>query len=136
MANRPMHFIWLVDCSGSMAYEGKIQALNHAVRSVPQMVDAARRNRKRGIGAGDRPSLKARRWVIDATRALDRSPGPTSRLAARRTGPRARMVAGELMLPPMSERALPPVLVLISDGQPTDDFGNGLAALLDEPWGE
>ena len=37
------------------------------------------------------------------------------------------------MLP---ERALPPVLVLISDGQPTDDFTGGLKTLLDLPWGK
>ncbi len=35
----------------------------------------------------------------------------------------------------MVERALPPVLVLISDGQPTDDYASGLKALMDEPWG-
>jgi uncharacterized protein YegL len=34
----------------------------------------------------------------------------------------------------MPERALPPVLLLLSDGQPTDDFDAGLAALLSEPW--
>ena len=36
----------------------------------------------------------------------------------------------------MSERALPPVLVLVSDGQPTDDFDGGLKALMDQPWGK
>ena len=36
----------------------------------------------------------------------------------------------------MSERALPPVLVLVSDGQPTDDFDAGLKALLEQPWGK
>ena len=36
----------------------------------------------------------------------------------------------------MSDRALPPVLVLISDGQPTDDFGKGLEDLLGQPWGK
>jgi uncharacterized protein YegL len=45
------------------------------------------------------------------------------------------MVAEELRIQPMSERALPPVLVLISDGQPTDDYESGLKALTDEPWG-
>lgn len=35
----------------------------------------------------------------------------------------------------MPERALPPVLVLISDGQPTDDFEAGLAALDAVAWG-
>jgi uncharacterized protein YegL len=35
----------------------------------------------------------------------------------------------------MPERGLPPVLVLVSDGEPTDDFRNGLRRLLAEPWG-
>jgi uncharacterized protein YegL len=46
------------------------------------------------------------------------------------------MVAAELKIPPMTDRALPPVLVMISDGQPTDDFSNGLKALMDQPWGK
>ncbi len=39
-------------------------------------------------------------------------------------------------MPPMTDRALPPVLVLVSDGMPTDDFNGGLAALMEEPWGK
>ncbi len=46
------------------------------------------------------------------------------------------MVADQLKIPPMSDRALPPVLVLVSDGQPTDDFSTGLKALMDQPWGK
>ena len=34
----------------------------------------------------------------------------------------------------MDQRALPPVLVLISDGAATDDYDAGLAALLRQPW--
>src|SRR6185436_18941665 len=45
------------------------------------------------------------------------------------------LVADQLRMPPMDSRALPPVLVLISDGQPTDDFNGGLRALMNEPWG-
>jgi uncharacterized protein YegL len=36
----------------------------------------------------------------------------------------------------MTERGLPPVLVLISDGQPTDDFESGLKELMAVPWGK
>jgi uncharacterized protein YegL len=46
------------------------------------------------------------------------------------------MVADQLKIPPMSDRALPPVLVLISDGQPTDDFSKGIKELMDLPWGK
>jgi uncharacterized protein YegL len=49
-------------------------------------------------------------------------------------GAALRLLAQELRVPPMQERALPPVLVLISDGQPTDDFEQGLADLMRQPW--
>jgi uncharacterized protein YegL len=45
-------------------------------------------------------------------------------------------VAEVLKVPPMEPRALPPVLVLVSDGQPTDDFDAGVSGLLREPWGQ
>ena len=44
-------------------------------------------------------------------------------------------VARVLHVPPMEQRALPPALVLVSDGQPTDDWRSGLQQLLNEPWG-
>ena len=36
----------------------------------------------------------------------------------------------------MTNRGLPPVLVLLSDGQPTDNFEDGLNKLLNVPWGK
>jgi len=46
------------------------------------------------------------------------------------------MLADELKVEKMPGRGLPPVLLLLSDGQPTDDFNSGLKALMDEPWGK
>jgi uncharacterized protein YegL len=51
-------------------------------------------------------------------------------------GKALEMVGEVLRIPPMSDRALPPVLVLISDGQPTDNFAQGLEALMSQPWGK
>lgn len=36
----------------------------------------------------------------------------------------------------MTDRALPPVIVLLSDGQPTDDYKKSLDKLLHLPWGK
>ena len=45
LSNRPLHFIYLCDCSGSMAAQGKMQALNQAIRqSLPGMAEVAREN--------------------------------------------------------------------------------------------
>ena len=51
-------------------------------------------------------------------------------------GQALKMLAEQLHPDVMPPRALPPVLVLISDGQPTDNFDAGLKALLAEPWGK
>ena len=40
LATRPLHFIWIADCSGSMAVDGKIQSLNTAIKeAIPSMQD-------------------------------------------------------------------------------------------------
>src|SRR5437868_7523099 len=44
-ASRPLHIIWLLDCSGSMSQGGKIEALNNAIREViPALRKAAEGN--------------------------------------------------------------------------------------------
>ena len=45
-------------------------------------------------------------------------------------GAALRELASVLRTPPMEQRALPPVLVLVSDGAPTDDFTAGLRVLM------
>ncbi len=49
-------------------------------------------------------------------------------------GAAMKLLAEELKMPPMPERALPPIAVLIADGQPTDDFQTGLQDLMKLPW--
>ena len=45
LATRPLHFIWIADCSGSMKEDGKIQALNMAIReAIPHMQKVAEEN--------------------------------------------------------------------------------------------
>jgi uncharacterized protein YegL len=137
ISSRPLHFVWLVDTSGSMGYEGKIQALNNAVReAIPPMRDAAAAQPQAQVLVRVISFSEGARWVLaDPTPVeeftwTDLAAGGTTDL-----GSALAMVADQLRVPPMSERALPPVLVLISDGQPTDDFGAGLDRLLAEPWG-
>ena len=51
-------------------------------------------------------------------------------------GMAVRLLSKTLTMPPMPERALPPVNVLISDGKPTDDFSLAMDELLSLPWGK
>lgn len=138
LANRPLHFLYLCDCSGSMAASGKMQALNQAIRqSLPGMAAVARDNPEarvlvRAVSFADHAA-----WHIE-------TPTPVEQLEWRdlqaggitAMGEALQLVAAALRSPPMEVRALPPVLVLISDGQPTDDFAAGMDALLRVPWAQ
>jgi uncharacterized protein YegL len=116
----------------------KINQLNHAIRdSLPEMQIVAKENPNATVliralkfsnGAEwmnrDPVDVEKYTWIdLDADGVTD-------------MGKALSMVADELKIPPMSERALPPVLVLISDGQPTDDFDSGLKKLMAERWGQ
>ena len=138
LATRPLHFIWITDCSGSMKSDGKIQALNTAIReAIPHMQRVADENPNAEVLVRALKFSSGAQWhLAQPTRVADFT---WSDLAANGTtdmGKALALVAEQLKMPPMSERALPPVLALVSDGQPTDNFQKGLASLMDEPWGK
>ena len=137
MATRPLHFIWIADCSGSMGVDGKIQALNNAIReAIPHMQEVADENPNAEVLVRALKFCTGAQWHISQpTRIADFKWENLEADGVTDMGKALMMVAEQLRIPPMTDRALPPVLVLISDGQPTDDFNAGLKALLDEPWG-
>lgn len=137
LASRPLNFIWAVDCSGSM-YGDKIGAVNHAIQStIPDMADAAKENPNAQLLVRTLKFSTGASWVTTtpvpiedfAWDDLDAS-GLTD------LGKAFEMIAAQLTIPPMSERALPPVIVLLSDGQPTDNYKKSLDTLLHLPWGK
>jgi uncharacterized protein YegL len=137
MSTRPLHFFWIADCSGSMK-GAKIQTLNFAIRdAVPEMVRVADENPNAQVLVRAIKFSNGAAWHISApTPIADFKWVDLEADGLTDMGTALRMVAAELKMPPMSERALPPVLVLISDGMPSDDFNGGVKALMDEPWGK
>jgi uncharacterized protein YegL len=138
LATRPLHFIWIADCSGSMAVDGKIQALNTAIReALPHMREVAHKNPYAEVLVRALAFSDGAHWHCSQPTAVadfkwtDLQPQGLTAM-----GKALSLVAEQLRMPPMSDRALPPVLVLISDGQPTDDFADGLDALMRQPWGK
>ena len=138
LSRRPLHFIYLCDCSGSMQAGGKMQALNQAIRqSLPAMVEVGRQNPEarllvRVLGFGSEA-----RWHLAEPTPVEQVPQLWVDLQAggmTAMGSALEQLAAVLRTPPMEQRALPPVLVLISDGAPTDGFERGLATLMAEPW--
>ncbi len=137
LAQRPLHFFVLADCSGSMAADGKMQALNNAMReTIPHLVEVADANPHARVLVRVLAFSTGARWHVEAPTPIesfvwtDLVPGGYTDLGAA-----LGLLAGEMRTPPMEERALPPAVVLISDGMPTDEYRAAYNALLDEPWG-
>ena len=137
LATRPLHFIWIADCSGSMAVDGKIQSLNTAIKeAIPHMQDVADENPNAQVLVRAVRFSDGAQWhVSQPTDIADFKWDDLEAGGVTAMGMALNIVADQLKIPPMTDRALPPVLVLISDGQPTDDFTSGLQALMNEPWG-
>lgn len=134
--SRPLHFIWILDTSGSMMGE-RIQSLNYAIReAISSLQNEADGNPDAEILVRAVTFSSGARWhVATPTPLADFKWRDVTAGGLTDMGAALSMVAAEMRIPPMSERALPPVLILVSDGWPTDDFGVGLQMLLAEPWG-
>lgn len=138
LSTRPLHFMFIADCSGSMSQSGKIKALNNAIReTIPHMRDVADENPNAQVLVRALKFSSGAQWHISQPTPVENfnwqdleADGVTD------LGKALSMVAEQLKIPPMTDRALPPVLVLISDGMPTDNFEKGLKELMDQPWGK
>ncbi|WP_434446575.1 vWA domain-containing protein [Lentzea sp. E54] len=136
LSHRPLRFYWMLDVSGSMAGQ-KIGQLNHSIReALPLMRDSAEDNPHAAVEIRTMTFGTGARWVTPNPVPLaDFSWTDVSVTGITDMGAAMKMMAQELSVGNMPDRGLPPVIVLISDGQPTDDFDTGLKALLAEPWG-
>ena len=138
MEYRPVHFFWLLDCSYSMSINGKIGALNFAVHeAIPEMRQVASENASAQLLVRVITFSAGAQWHVRIPTPIEQfewsditADGVTDLGAA------LRMVARELQSPPMPARAMQPVLALVSDGLPTDDWRSGLHAVDSTPWGK
>lgn len=138
LSTRPLHFIWIADCSRSMNINGKMEQLNDAIRSsIPAMRDVAADNPHAKVYVRAVKFSSGAQWHVAEPTEIEsfqwndlQADGLTA------MGEALKLVAQEMTVEKMPKRGLPPVLVLITDGMPTDEFDEGLNALLSIPWGK
>jgi uncharacterized protein YegL len=143
VARRPLRFIWVLDVSGSMESDGKIQSLNVAIEeTVPLLVEDARNN------ADAELAVQALSFATKPT-WLDPEPVPVESyrwrpVTAVRQGLTELGLAIRELVPVMRNlaehgRGFAPAIVLVSDGRPTHAAGptveEALQEFLAEPWG-
>lgn len=135
LATRPIHFFWVVDCSGSM-YGEKIGIVNNTIQEcIPEMRNSADNNPNAQLLIRALQFSSGASWITT-------SPVPVETYSwedmeangLTELGKAFDLLAAQLSIPPMPARALPPVIVLLSDGQPTDDYKKSLDKLKGMPW--
>ncbi len=136
LASRPIHFFWVVDCSGSMSYDGKINIVNNAIEEcIPEMASAADNNPNAQLLIRALEFSSGASWITPKPIPVDEySWEPLEANGLTQLGSAFELLAAQLSIPPMPSRALPPVIVLLSDGMPTDDYKSGLNKLKTLPW--
>lgn len=137
LSARPLNFIWVCDCSGSMQGD-KIQQLNFAIReAIPHMRKVADDNPHAQVMVRAIKFSTGAQWHIKEPTPIDVFEWKDLIVKGRTDlGEAFKLLTDCLRMPPMPERALPPVLALISDGRPTDSYKRVLKELLDLPWGK
>ena len=137
LVSRPLHFFWVVDCSGSMFGE-KMGTVNNAIQeAVPEMQEAAEGNPNAQLLVRTLKFSSGASWVNpDPVKVEEFVWEDLVAIGVTDMGKAFELLAGELTIPPMSDRALPPVIVLLSDGRPTDNYKPALTKLLALPWGK
>ncbi|MCL2543941.1 MAG: VWA domain-containing protein [Nocardioidaceae bacterium] len=143
LARKPLHFIFVLDVSGSMLRGGRIQALNNAITEVlPQLRDEARANPHAELLIRVLAFANEPRWVIEQPTPVDRIEWERLEAVPRGfTELGSALVALTDALDTLDESAsaFPPAIILVSDGRPTQSsgvtFAEGLQTLLSNRWG-
>jgi uncharacterized protein YegL len=140
---RPLHLFWVLDVSGSMGHDGKIQALNTAIEeTLPLLREDAADNPQAQVLISSLVFASTARWIGPPA-----TPVETLRWEPVAAVPQGLSELGlgvRALLEPMRRleeegRGYAPVVVLVSDGQPTSLAGPRFEDALDEllalPWG-
>jgi uncharacterized protein YegL len=138
ITRQEIHFFWIVDSSGSM--EGlNIQSLNTAMRgAIPSMRDFADQHPNFRVLIRALQFGSEARWLVnEAVEPKDflwRGIKPQGETAMGEALTRVAEKLSELEANRQA-RYLPPVLVLVTDGYPTDEFEEGRARLMETTLG-
>ncbi len=143
LASKPLQMIWMLDVSGSMGVGGKIDALNDAMRqAITSVRDAASENP--GVEVFGRVIAFAHEavWHIESPTKIEELVWSDVAVVERGTtemGAAIGLATEAIRDASRAGRGVPPALVLVSDGKPTDlrapSFGASLRQLADDPWG-
>jgi uncharacterized protein YegL len=136
LVRRQLHIILALDCSGSMR-GSKIASLNYAVRAaIPELRTVAAENPEVDVRVRALRFASTVSWHIETPIPVDELEWQDMQAEGEtHMGEAMIAIASVMTRETLPGRQLPPVIVLASDGQPSDDIDTGLATLLESYYG-
>jgi uncharacterized protein YegL len=133
IARRQLHLFYLLDTSASMGEGGKIAALNDAMRAVlPQLLSEMQKPERAHAEMFLRiiDFSTGAHWHLETpTKIEDYQDWPPLEASGTTDLGEALTLLAEALENTLPRRALPPCVLLMSDGQPTDDYFSGIEKL-------
>jgi uncharacterized protein YegL len=120
-----------------MAEDGKMESVNNVAREmIPHMRDVANENPNAEVLMRMLAFSTGAHWHVETPKPIEDFVWQDLSAGGRRDLGAALILLSEaLTTEKLTARGLPPVLVLLTDGAPTDDFSMALKALMAQPWG-
>jgi uncharacterized protein YegL len=116
----------------------KIESLNYAIKlALPAMRDVADQNPSAHIQVRAITFSNGAKWHVETPTDVHSFAWSsiTAEKAVTDMGRAIDLACDALETDKMPERGLPPVLVLVTDGHPTDNFNSAMERLIRLPWG-
>lgn len=136
-ASRQLHLFWVVDCSSSMRGE-KTGVVNNTIQSLlPEIIDEAAENSNVQILIRTLKFSTGASWTTKKPVKIEEYVWQDLEAGGERDlGKAFDLLAKQLDMKKIGEHTCPHIIVLITNGPPTDDYKNGLKRLLITPWGK
>ena len=135
MGNRDLHLFFLIDASDSMSYGGKVETLNNAIREAIPHIREIAREAEGSIKVHALSFSTGARWIVKNVDVRDFTWDNISTKGVTDMGRGFEILAEKLSSDFQGERGYQPVMILLSDGLPTDDYEAGLKKLKETKWG-
>ena len=136
ISRRLLKVFWLVDASGSMNGT-KMATVNRAIKDlIPEMREVSDENPEIEIQVNVIMFETNAKWIHRAVSIHDFKWTDITTGGYTATGAALALAMEELTIAKMGKRAIPPLIILMSDGGATDDYDDKLNALLSDKWGK
>lgn len=135
MGARDLHLFFLIDASDSMSYGGKAETLNNAIREAIPHIREVAKEAEGSIKVHALSFSTGAKWIVNNVDINNFTWENVVTKGVTDMGRGFEMLSEKLASDFQGERGYQPIMILLSDGLPTDKYEEGLNQLKNTYWG-